>query len=209
LALKRVSAAPGKGSDDAHMTALSFAQWEEAVRSCTSCQLHETRTNAVTCSGPTPALMFFLGEAPGQAEDETGAPFQGRSGQLLNDCLQAAGTTRDLVHVGNAVRCRPPANRPPHPVELNACASHLDRELDLVRPKVIVTLGASALRSLGLLERGATLSSARGELLEYRGRTVLPTVHPAYVLRNRPGHEPGFINDLKKATQLAALYQQA
>lgn len=185
------------------MSHLSLSQWESSVRDCTLCPLHSTRTNAVTCSGPTPASLLLIGEAPGEAEDRTGTPFKGRSGQLLDECLQLAGTSRDAVHVGNAVRCRPPDNRPPRPEELSACATHLTLELELVQPLVIVTLGASALRALGLLARGASLSSVRGSQLQYQGRRVLPTVHPAYVLRNRPNHEPDFVADLKRALRLA------
>jgi DNA polymerase len=187
------------------MTAISLSQWENTVRSCTSCPLHRTRTNAVTCSGQTPAPVFLLGEAPGREEDETGSPFRGRSGKLLDECLLKAGTARDAVHVGNAVRCRPPGNRPPLPEELDACATHLETELELTQPLVIVTLGASALRSLGLLERGATLTSVRGSQLLHRGRTVLPTVHPAFVLRNRPKHEPAFVADLTQALRIIGL----
>ena len=187
------------------MSGLTLSQWETTVHACTRCSLHRTRTNAVTCSGPTPAPLFFLGEAPGQEEDLTGSPFKGRSGQLLDTCLVKAGTARDVVHVGNAVRCRPPGNRPPQPEELSACATHLEAELELVQPLVIVTLGASALRTLGLLEQRTTLTSVRGSLLMYQDRVVLPTVHPAYVLRNRPKHEPAFIEDLMQAVRIAGL----
>ena len=187
------------------MSSLSLSQWETTVRTCTMCSLHRTRTNAVTCSGPTPAPLFVLGEAPGQEEDLTGFPFKGRSGQLLDACLMKAGTSRDAVHVGNAVRCRPTGNRPPLVEELSACATHLETELELVQPLVIVTLGASALRALGLLEQNTTLTSVRGSLLMYQDRAVLPTVHPAYVLRNRPKHEPAFIEDLMRARRIADL----
>lgn len=177
------------------------------VRSCTSCQLSSTRSNAVVGQGPQNARVLLLGEAPGAREDETGLPFQGMSGRLLTDALSKAGLPRESVRISNVVRCRPPANRVPTPTEMSACKKHLEEEIQIVSPLVIVTLGASPARALGVLGPKDPLSSVRGTTsditvcdTQYR---VLSTVHPAYALRSRVKVLPVLINDLLYARSIS------
>lgn len=177
------------------------------IRSCTSCQLSNTRSNAVVGQGPPDASVLLLGEAPGAKEDESGLPFQGMSGRLLTDALSKAGLPRDSVRISNVVRCRPPANRVPTPVEMSACKKHLEEEIQLVSPRVIITLGASPARALGVLGLKDPLSSIRGTASEitvcdvsYR---VLSTVHPAYALRSRVKVLPVLIDDLSRARSIS------
>lgn len=180
-----------------------LAVWEQAVRSCTSCALSAGRLQAVCFSGPTPCDLVLLGEAPGQREDETGLPFQGASGRLLDEVLFSLGRPRETVHVSNAVRCRPPGNRTPTSDEIATCRRHLARELELVSPTVIVTLGASAARALGVLGRTQALSAIRSVPVHLDGRLVLPTLHPAAVLRNRPKNMQLLRDDLANAIRIA------
>lgn len=146
---------------------------------------------------------MLIGEAPGANEDASGRPFCGASGRLLDKALTSVGLTRDEVYVCNAVKCRPPANRPPTEAEIVKCRGFLVRQLAALSPVVVITLGASALRALGV--EFSTLSSLRGTLLElsspFPPLRCLPTVHPAYVLRRR-AEMPGFITDLSTAALL-------
>jgi DNA polymerase len=178
-----------------------------SINSCTKCSLHITRTNAVVGDGPVGSRILLLGEAPGASEDETGSPFQGASGRLLTDALSMAGLNRDQVRISNAVRCRPPSNRTPTLHELSSCREHLESEIDIVSPTIMVTLGSSAARSLGVLDIKNPLSDVRGRVVtslvrdkEYR---VLPTFHPAYALRSRRKVLPVLIEDLKLAALLS------
>lgn len=178
-----------------------------SINTCTKCALHLTKTNAVVGQGPVVSSVMLLGEAPGASEDETGSPFQGASGRLLTDALLAAGLNRDQVRISNAVRCRPPSNRTPTPHELSTCREHLESEIEIVSPSVIVTLGSSAARSLGILDLKRPLSEIRGAVVtslvrgsKYR---VLPTFHPAYALRSRRKVLPVLIEDLKLAAGLS------
>ena len=172
--------------------------------SCVACPLHASRTCSVFSSGPSSASIVLIGEAPGANEDATGRPFCGSSGRLLDAALAAAGLARDEVYVCNAVKCRPPANRPPTAVELAACRGFLVRQLASLQPVVVVSLGASALRALGV--EFASLSSLRGVPFPlpapFAPLRCLPTVHPAYVLRRRRTELQGFIADLATAAAL-------
>lgn len=172
--------------------------------SCVACPLHRSRTCSVFASGPSSASIVLIGEAPGANEDATGRPFCGASGRLLDAALIAAGLHRDEVYVCNAVKCRPPANRPPTGPELAACRDFLLRQLAALHPAVVVTLGASALRALGV--EFASLSSLRGTPLAlpapFAPLRCLPTVHPAYVLRRRRTEMEGFLADLTAAAAL-------
>ena len=173
----------------------------DQARSCTACDLHQERTNVVFHSGRADADIVLVGEAPGENEDRTGSPFVGRSGQLLDDVLCRIGTTRDDVYVCNAVKCRPPSNRPPTAIEVAACAGFLSRQLDVVGAPVVVVLGASAARALKVPFKA--LRDVRGQVLTIDGRCVIVTIHPAYALRNRPLNEPLLEQDLALALALA------
>jgi DNA polymerase len=162
---------------------------------CTKCRLAETRKQVVYGIGNPKADLMFIGEAPGRDEDEQGEPFVGRAGQLLTDIIKAMKLTRDDVYIANVIKCRPPENRNPEPDELEACRPYIRRQVELIEPKVIVTLGRFALQSL--TEKAYGISSVRGQWLEYNGIKVMPTYHPAYLLRT-PGAKKDVWNDMKK-----------
>ncbi len=189
------------------MAVLSDAEWRQAleatavtIRSCTRCRLHATRTNAVPGEGPCPATLLLLGEAPGRDEDASGRPFVGRAGRILDAALAAAHVRRDAVYITNVVKCRPPHNRRPKRDEIAACRGFLMGQIACVRPRAIVTLGATALR--GLLGAGPELKSVRGRTLVFGGLPVIPTYHPAAVLYSRR-LEPLLRRDLKAAARIA------
>jgi len=165
------------------------------VTACEKCRLAKTRTQVVYGVGNPNADLMFIGEAPGRDEDLQGEPFVGRAGQLLTDIIKAMKLTRDDVYIANVIKCRPPENRNPEPDELDACRPYIRRQVELIQPKVIVTLGRFALQSL--TERGYAISSARGQWLEYSGVKVMPTYHPAYLLRN-PAAKKEVWADMKK-----------
>jgi len=164
------------------------------THNCTQCRLAGTRTNVVFGVGNPNSDLMFIGEAPGRDEDLQGEPFVGRAGQLLTDILKAMKLTREEVYIANVIKCRPPENRNPEPDELDACRPFLRRQVELIRPKVIVTLGRFALQSL--LEKSYAITSVRGQWLEYNGVKVMPTYHPAYLLRN-PAAKKDVWTDMK------------
>ena len=147
---------------------------------CTRCALAHGRTQVVYGVGDANADLMFIGEAPGFHEDKQGEPFVGAAGQLLNRMLQEIGTRREDVYIANVVKCRPPGNRDPLPDEIEACSPWLAEQVDLIDPAIIVTLGNFATRYI--LDRPASISRVRGQRFIWRGRTVIPTFHPAAVL---------------------------
>ncbi|MEA2238241.1 MAG: uracil-DNA glycosylase [Thermoanaerobaculia bacterium] len=154
----------------------------EAIASvCVKCNLAKTRTQVVYGVGNRNADLMFIGEAPGRDEDEQGKPFVGRAGQLLTDIIKAMKLTRDDVYIANVVKCRPPENRNPEPEELDACRPYIRQQVEIIQPRVIVTLGKFALQSL--TEKAYGITAVRGKWLEYNGVRVMPTYHPAYLLR--------------------------
>ena len=148
---------------------------------CTACVLHQGRTNVVFGCGNREASLMFVGEAPGQDEDLQGFPFVGRAGQLLNRIIAAMGLKREEVYICNIVKCRPPENRTPLPDEVAACSPYLFEQIELVAPKAIVALGAPAAKTL--LNTNQGIMSIRGHWFSFRGIPVMPTYHPAFVLR--------------------------
>ena len=178
-----VAAAVVKGPDAA---AMSWDELREAVRVCTACGLCRGRKQAVFGVGAQAGPWLFVGEGPGADEDEQGEPFVGQAGKLLDAMLAAAGLGRGRdTYIANVVKCRPPNNRTPTLDEANACAGYLDRQIDLVRPKIIVALGKTAATRL-LGNESASLGSLRGRVHSYHGRPVVVTYHPAYLLRTLP-----------------------
>lgn len=168
----------------------------EVMVRCTRCDLALSRTQVVPGAGPTEAAYLFVGEAPGAKEDQTGRPFVGASGQLLDAMLAVAGIEREEVFIANVVRCRPPANRPPRSREIRACAGWLAEQIRLVRPRLVVTLGRFALQHFIPDGKITRLQGQRQEV-EYGEGTVrlLPLLHPSAVLRNpelRPAYEAQF-----------------
>ncbi len=156
----------------------------ERAAVCTDCRLSESRTNVVFGDGNPAADLMFVGEGPGRHEDEQGLPFVGPSGQLLEQLLGEIGLTRPQVYIGNVVKCRPPNNRDPRPDEIEACKGYLRRQLELIQPRVVVTLGNFASKLLLRTETGIT--RLRGRAYEWWGRHLVPTYHPAAALRGRP-----------------------
>jgi uracil-DNA glycosylase family 4 len=156
---------------------------EESVRGCTRCALHAGRTQTVFARGTGASRLCFVGEGPGADEDAQGYPFVGKAGQLLDKMIEAMGFTRDEVYVCNIVKCRPPNNRKPEPEEMAACLPYLKEQLELLDPEVIVALGATAVQGLFGTSEGITRLRGRWKL--YLGRVpVMPTFHPAFLLRN-------------------------
>ena len=158
----------------------SLDEVARTVRSCTDCPLHTGRTNAVPGEGNPQADVMFIGEGPGFHEDRQGRPFVGPAGQLLEGLLASIGTNRSEVFIANMVKCRPPDNRDPAPSEISACSKYLDRQIELLNPKLIVTLGRF---SLGRFFPGESITRARGKVREKGGRLVFPVLHPAAALR--------------------------
>lgn len=158
----------------------------ERVKGCTECVLHETRTQTVFSRGNGSSGLCFVGEGPGADEDAQGFPFVGAAGQLLDRMIAAMGIERDDVYVCNIVKCRPPQNRTPEPQEMSSCMPYLTEQLALVEPQVIVALGKTALQ--GLFGTVESITRVRGRWRLYQGRiAVMPTFHPAYLLRNPAG----------------------
>lgn len=171
----------GADGDDRHMR-LALLN-EEHVRGCTKCVLCETRTKTVFARGNPFAELMFVGEGPGADEDAQGEPFVGAAGRLLDKMIAAMGYDRDDVYIANIVKCRPPNNRKPEPAEMAACMPYLTEQLALVKPKVIVALGATAVT--GLIGATEGITRIRGKWKLYKGVTpVMPTFHPAYLLRD-------------------------
>jgi uracil-DNA glycosylase len=154
----------------------------DEVRGCRKCRLCETRTQTVFGEGDPDAKIFFIGEGPGETEDQTGRPFVGRAGQLLDKMIAAMGLRREQVFIANIVKCRPPQNRVPAPDEVAACTPYLERQLEIVHPKVIVTLGLPAAKHM-LNDPKLTMGRIRGTWRQWRGIKLMPTFHPSYVLR--------------------------
>lgn len=168
------------------------------IGNCTRCPLHEGRTKIVHTAGNFQADLMFVGEAPGADEDAQGLPFVGRAGQLLNKIIEAIGLKREDVLVGNINRCRPPQNRTPTLPEAKTCKPFLLREINIVRPKIIVVLGNTACQNL--LETKVGITKLRGEFQDYYGVKVMPTFHPAYLLRD-PSKKREVWEDMKKVRE--------
>jgi uracil-DNA glycosylase family 4 len=197
------NAAPPAAIDDARSAeAKTLLDELEAIATvCVKCNLAKTRTQVVYGAGNPNADLMFIGEAPGRDEDEQGKPFVGRAGQLLTDIIKAMKLTRDDVYIANVIKCRPPENRNPEPDELDSCRPYIRQQVEIIQPRVIVTLGKFALQSL--LEKAYGITAVRGKWLEYQGVKVMPTYHPAYLLRT-PAAKKDVWEDMKLVmTELA------
>lgn len=153
------------------------------VAACTKCPLHKQRTRTVPGQGSAKPEIMFIGEGPGYDEDQQGLAFVGRAGQLLTKIIEAMGMTRDEVFIGNIVKCRPPENRKPLPDEMAACMPYLRAQIELLKPKVIIALGATAVQGLLQMET-LGITKLRGQWMSYKDIDLMPTFHPAYLLRN-------------------------
>lgn len=174
------------------------------IRACPDCDLAKTRTQAVPGDGPLTAKVMFIGEGPGHHEDQQGLPFVGPAGRFLNELVELAGLKRNEVYITNIVKCRPPNNRDPLPAEIRACAKYLDKQLELVRPKVVVTLGR---HSMARWFPGESISKIHGKPRRVNGLTIVPMFHPAAAL-----HQERFraliIDDFRKLSELLAEVQE-
>jgi DNA polymerase len=173
------------------------------IGDCTRCPLHQLGRRQIVFGVGNPAAdLMFVGEAPGADEDVQGEPFVGRAGQLLTRIIEAIGLTRGDVYIANVIKCRPPGNRNPEPVEIATCRPFLFEQIDAVRPRVIVALGTFAARAL--LETDAPISRLRGRVHDYRGGArLIPTFHPAFLLRS-PDRKRDVWEDMKKVRALLA-----
>ena len=170
-----------------------------AVRQCADCPLHRGRAHAVPGEGHPAAELMFIGEGPGYHEDRQGRPFVGPAGQLLDGLLASIGASRDAVFIANMVKCRPPRNRDPEPAEIAACAKYLDRQIELVNPRLIVTLGRF---SLGRFFPGESVTRARGQPRRGQGgRLIFPVLHPAAALR-RPELRKTMVDDFRAIAEI-------
>ncbi len=174
--------------------AAAFTELRERVMACSKCpHLAASRNSVVFGVGSLDAELMFIGEAPGADEDEQGEPFVGKAGQLLTKIIQAMGLSRETVYIGNILKCRPDTpgqaagNRKPTPEEMKTCLPYLHEQIDLIRPKVIVALGATAVE--GLLGKTIGITRLRGTWRMYRSIPLMPTYHPAYLLRNQAPSE--------------------
>jgi uracil-DNA glycosylase len=172
------------------------------IGDCTRCKLHRGRTKLVFGDGNPKADLVFVGEGPGRDEDVQGLPFVGRAGKLLTQMIEAMGLQRQDVYICNVVKCRPPENRTPEKDEVETCSPFLLRQLDAISPKVIVCLGSVAAQTL--LETNRGISHFRGEWLDFRGRKLMATYHPAYLLRN-PSAKGEVWKDLQKVMAVLGL----
>jgi DNA polymerase len=167
---------------------------------CVRCKLHTLGRRQVGFGVGNPqARLMFVGEAPGEDEDKQGEPFVGRAGQLLTKIIEAIGMTREQVYIANVIKCRPPGNRNPEPDEVDTCEPFLFRQIAIVQPTIVVALGKFAAQSL--LRTTEPITRLRGRVFEFRGASLIPTFHPAYLLRNPPAKREVW-EDMKKVRDL-------
>ena len=196
------------GSRDARIAALEWRDFAADVEACTACGLYRGRKKSVPGVGDPNAEWLFVGEGPGAEEDAKGEPFVGQAGKLLDSMLAALGLARGAnVYIANVVKCRPPGNRTPEPAEAAACRPYLDRQVTLLRPRVVVALGKSAATTL--LDVDATIGSLRGRVHRFDGVPLIVTYHPAYLLRNLPDKAKAWEDLLLARRTLAAERDEA
>ncbi len=198
---------PAFNLEEAEVVPVTLARSPEALQAirseigdCTRCKLHRLgRRQIVFGVGNPSADLMFVGEAPGADEDVQGIPFVGRAGQLLTKIIEAIGLRRDDVYIANVIKCRPPENRNPEPDEVETCEPFLFQQIDRIKPKVIVALGTFAAKAL--LKTQDPISRLRGRAFDYRGATLIPTFHPAFLLRS-PDRKRDVWEDMKRVRAL-------
>lgn len=201
-ALPSASAASPQVTPTPTAPALRLAQLAAAVRDCRNCRLHAGRTQVVFGTGDPTAALVFVGEAPGHDEDAQGEPFVGPAGQLLTRIIAAIGLTREQVYLLNVIKCRPPHNRNPQPDEVAACRPILQAQLDCLQPRVICALGAFAAQTL--LQTEEKISRLRGRFHMLGAIQVMPTYHPAFLLRN-PQYKRAVWEDMQRIQDVLGL----
>ncbi|MCX7798016.1 MAG: uracil-DNA glycosylase [Melioribacter sp.] len=184
---------------ESFLSASSLEELDSMINQCQKCPLGKTRTKFVFGVGNPNAHAMLIGEAPGADEDLQGEPFVGRAGKLLNDILKAINLRREDVYIANILKCRPPGNRDPLPSEIETCIPYLHKQIDLIKPKIILCLGRIAAN--GLLNKKLSLTTLRENIYEFNGIKVLVTYHPAALLRN-PQWKRGCWEDVKKFKKL-------
>lgn len=189
----------GPAVDSSVSESKSLDELRAAIGDCRRCKLWSGRTHLVFGVGNPRAKVMFVGEGPGRDEDLKGEPFVGRAGQLLTDIItKGMGLKREDVYIANVVKCRPPENRNPEPDEVESCEPFLKKQVDLVGPKIIIALGKFAVQCL--LQSKQPITRLRGQWHEYQGIRLMPTFHPAYLLRN-PGDKKLVWEDIKKVIE--------
>ncbi len=184
----------------------SFEQLRSEILACQKCGLYKTRKNAVMGEGNPRAMVMFIGEGPGRDEDELGRPFVGRAGQLLDKMLGSIGFTRNDVYIANILKCRPPGNRDPEPEEAEACIGYLRAQVAMIRPKILVCLGRI---SAGyILGQPVHITQDRGIWYEAKGFFMMPTYHPAALLRNEPWKKDAYRDLLAIRTKYEELLKK-
>jgi len=173
---------PAVTGDTVQDSGEALIQLREEIGDCTRCTLCRNRKNIVFGEGSPEAELMFVGEGPGRDEDIQGRPFVGKAGKLLTSLIEKMGMTREGVYIANIVKCRPPNNRDPEEDEIALCRPFVERQIEIIRPKVIITLGRVSTQAL--LNTRVPISRLRGTFLEHSGIPVMPTFHPAYLLRN-------------------------
>lgn len=191
----------GQVADEPAMTdAVGWPELRAAVSACTRCALHEGRTQTVFGVGNADADWMIIGEAPGAEEDRRGEPFVGRAGKLLDEMLRAVGQSRDSVFIANILKCRPPNNRDPKPEESEQCRGYLERQIELVRPRIIIAVGRIAAQLL--LDTDTPVGRLRGKPHQLGNTPIVVTYHPAYLLRS-PSQKRKSWDDLQLAQRVA------
>ncbi len=193
---------PEQSLDEPLATPNQLKLLSQTVAQCRACELCANRKNAVFGEGSSRARIFFIGEAPGETEDELGQPFVGPAGQLLDKMIEAIGLKREDVYITNVVKCRPSENRDPKPLEIQTCSEYLNQQLKLINPELIVALGSVAAQTL--LKSEEKISLLRGKLSSYQGVKLLPTFHPAYLLKS-PSSKKQAWEDFKQVASLLNL----
>ena len=177
----------------------TISEFNSAIEGCMNCPLGATRTNFVFGSGNPNADIMFVGEAPGEKEDLEGLPFVGRSGKLLTDILKAIDLSREDVYIANILKCRPPNNRDPNKAEIEECEPYLLKQIELIKPKLLVALGR--ISATTLLRSNDSLTAMRGQVFDYHGTDMVVTYHPAALLRNPNWKRPAW-EDFKKIREM-------
>jgi DNA polymerase len=200
IEVKELSKKKGGGKElSPEGKARALAKLSEEIGDCTRCKLCKGRQNIVFGVGNPNAKIMFIGEGPGRDEDIQGEPFVGRAGQLLTKIIEAMGHKRSDVYIANIVKCRPPNNRNPEPDEVATCKPFLIRQVETIRPRVIVCLGSVATQNL--LETDSKITRMRGKFTEWQGTPVMPTYHPAFLLRN-PNMKKPVWEDMQQVMEL-------
>jgi DNA polymerase len=185
---------------------LTLEEVRKELGDCKRCKLHRTRRTIVFGEGNEKATLMFIGEGPGYEEDVQGRPFVGRAGQLLTKIIQSVNLSREAVYIANLIKCRPPQNRNPEADEIQSCSPFLMKQMDVIQPKIICALGTFSAQAL--LKTDAKISALRGEFFDLEGIKVIPTYHPAFLLRN-PERKREVWEDMKKIAEWLYNYERA